>query len=325
MGRDLASLFLAASLAAAGCSGSPESEELRWHNGTVELVGRLTLPDGEGPYPAAVFLHGVGEGTRDDAIYRVHAERLARAGIALLTYDKRGCGESGGVLLDATFHDRAGDALAGVARLRADPRIRSDAIGLFGSSQGASVALLAASRDPDLAFVATLSPSPHAPAEQERVWVEERLRRAGFDGEAVRGAAALVDDLAALVSAGAPPEDLRRRLDAEEGAAWFEAAAIRVPDPEEARRLRDLPHDFQPLDALRELRVPVFVAQGAEDGLVPGPRAAEVFRALERPAGAELTVELFAGAGHVVRDGEGAWPETYWASLLAWLRSVLGD
>ncbi|HRP07471.1 MAG TPA: hypothetical protein PLL69_03195, partial [Gemmatimonadales bacterium] len=62
--------------------------------GPVELPGVLTLPDGVGPFPAVVIVHGSGPVDRDLTIgpnkpYRDIARGLAERGIAVLRYDKR--------------------------------------------------------------------------------------------------------------------------------------------------------------------------------------------------------------------------------------------
>src|SRR5687767_2374358 len=43
-----------------GVESRGREEEVRFRNGEVELAGTLLLPDGPGPHPAVVFLHGSG-------------------------------------------------------------------------------------------------------------------------------------------------------------------------------------------------------------------------------------------------------------------------
>ena len=58
------------------------------------LSGTLSMPVGEGPFPAAVIVHGSGPQNRDGLVgpltpYRDLAQGLASHGIAVLRYDKR--------------------------------------------------------------------------------------------------------------------------------------------------------------------------------------------------------------------------------------------
>ena len=59
-----------------------------------ELPGTLTVPEGDGPFPAVVLVHGSGPNDRDETLmgqkpFRDLAEGLAGKGIAVYRYDKR--------------------------------------------------------------------------------------------------------------------------------------------------------------------------------------------------------------------------------------------
>ncbi len=108
---------------------------------------------GPGRHGAVVLVHGSGPETRWGTS-RYIADRLARAGIAALIYDKRGSGASGGDWRTASFEDLARDALAGVDLLDARPGIDPARIGIHGHSQGGVIGPLAATLAPGkIAFV----------------------------------------------------------------------------------------------------------------------------------------------------------------------------
>lgn len=59
-----------------------------------QLPGTLTLPEGDGPFPAVVLVHGSGPSDRDETLgsnkpFRDIARGLAQQGIAVYRYDKR--------------------------------------------------------------------------------------------------------------------------------------------------------------------------------------------------------------------------------------------
>src|SRR5262249_21988032 len=110
-----------------------EQEPVTFASGDVRLAGVLMLPPGPGPHPALVLVHGSGYGTRGQ--YAPEADRFARNGIAVLAFDKRGCGGSTGDWRQADFDELAGDVLAAFRHLRGDRRIRANKIGLWGISQ----------------------------------------------------------------------------------------------------------------------------------------------------------------------------------------------
>ncbi|TFW32033.1 alpha/beta hydrolase family protein [Massilia horti] len=128
----------------------------------VKLAGTLTVPQGTGPFPAVVLVHGSGSHTRDEEVFGhkvflVLADHLARQGIAVLRYDKRGVAKSSGNLKDATTLDLAADAEAAVRFLRGRAEIDTKRVGLIGHSEGGLIAPLLASRDPALGFVVMLA------------------------------------------------------------------------------------------------------------------------------------------------------------------------
>lgn len=133
-------------------------EEVRFQNGDVSLAGRLILPPGPGPFPAVVFVHGSGPGTRGGMFGL--SEYLATQGFATLAYDKRGVGQSTGTWnrnVDSLEFERlAGDALAAVAFARNRPEIDPRRVGFWGISQAGWIIALAA-RSPDVAFSLVVS------------------------------------------------------------------------------------------------------------------------------------------------------------------------
>lgn len=128
----------------------------------LPLAGTLTVPDGPGPFAAAVLISGSGPQDRDEELFghrpfAVLADHLSRNGIAVLRVDDRGVGKSGGDFAKATNLDFASDARAAAGFLAAQARIHPKAIGLIGHSQGGIVAPLAANQDRKIAYVILLA------------------------------------------------------------------------------------------------------------------------------------------------------------------------
>jgi len=138
-------------------------DSVEFYSGGTKLMGRLLLPEGEGPFPAIVQTHGSGMSSRgSDGAYFVPTA-LVDAGFAVLYYDKRGVGDSEGIFVEVgpdtggwRLPQLADDALAGVALLRGLEEIDPERIGLMGGSQAGWVNPLVASRSDDLAFVVSV-------------------------------------------------------------------------------------------------------------------------------------------------------------------------
>ncbi len=139
-------------------------EEVRFTNEEdgFDLAGTLTMPSAGEDFPAVILITGSGPQNRDEELmghkpFLLLADRLTRSGIAVLRFDDRGVGASGGTFQDATTFDFVKDAQAAFRYLTARNEIDPKKIGMLGHSEGASVAAVAASENPDVAFVVSLA------------------------------------------------------------------------------------------------------------------------------------------------------------------------
>jgi dienelactone hydrolase len=157
--------------------------------GTLIRPARPEGPEGDAPLPAVVLLGG--SSWRERGSVRPDAMTFASFGLAVLIYDQRGFGESGGEAgsgdaVDPTvpFARTADDALAAVAALRERDDVIASQVGLAGRSRGGWLAPLAASRvtpgRDDVAFLVLFVAPAVSPADQETTRRLNALR----DGEA---------------------------------------------------------------------------------------------------------------------------------------------
>lgn len=114
------------------------------------LKGMLTLPDGPGPFPAAVLVHGSGSSNMDEKVgkltpFKDIAQGLARRGVATIRYDKRSFAHGLKLLMDkrrpiTAWEETIEDALLAARLLRADSRIDPGRVFLAGHSMGGMLA-----------------------------------------------------------------------------------------------------------------------------------------------------------------------------------------
>ena len=116
----------------------------------------MLIPNGEGPFPAVVMVHGYGS-NRDEAGggYALMAPKLAEAGIASIRFDVIGCGDSTLDYMDFTLQTAIDDAIECANFISKQPGIQFDRIGIMGWSMGGGVALLAAGIDEGFQSVLT--------------------------------------------------------------------------------------------------------------------------------------------------------------------------
>jgi uncharacterized protein len=167
-------------------------------NGNVTLSGTLSLPSGQGPFPAVILLSGSGPQDRDEAIsvipgfvpFKWIAEYLANQGIAVLRYDDRGTAKSTGKFETGTSADFAIDAEAALKFLLERPEIDRKKIGFLGHSEGGMLAAMVAARNPNVAFVISMA-GPGVRGYELLVKQEERiLSSMGMTGKPLEDAKA---------------------------------------------------------------------------------------------------------------------------------------
>ncbi|MGW8143966.1 MAG: alpha/beta hydrolase family protein [Anaerolineales bacterium] len=139
-----------------------------------QLAGMLFLPEGNGPFPTAVFIQGSGPSTRNSAWYLGVAKYLQANGVAVLLPDKRGSEKSGGDWRGASIEDLATDTLSAVEFIKTQERFKDSKIGLVGFSQGGWIAPVAAAGSDDVSFVVSMSGS--ATTTDEQLVYEETSR-----------------------------------------------------------------------------------------------------------------------------------------------------
>lgn len=128
--------------------------ELTVGDGERVLPATLALPDGAGPFPAVVLVHGSGPHDRDESVgpnrpFLDIARGLAAHGIAVLRYEKRSkvrpqdYADPAGLTIDTETTD---DAVLAVRALHALPEIDDARVFVFGHSQGGMMAPRIAAR-----------------------------------------------------------------------------------------------------------------------------------------------------------------------------------
>ena len=265
---------------------------------------------------ALVALHGAGEGTRDSPSLRHLHELLPSHGIGVVTFDRRGEGESTGDATRGRFDLQADDALA---VLRA---IGAERSGLFGYSQGGWIAPLAAARSDDVAFLVLVASIGVTPSEQMMVAVERQLRLAGHGDDVVDRALDLRRRFEHWIHAVAPEPDeqLAGDLLAAVDEPW--AGQLWLPPSlldEEGVRLWIEEMDYDPRPTFEQVRVPTLSFYGELDSWAPVEASVKAWRDA-RGDGVELVV--IPGAEHDLTVPDGSVAPEYDRRLVEWLTAL---
>lgn len=158
-----------------------KSEDVCFDNAKagITLAGTLTIPHGKGKFPAVVLISGSGAQNRDEELFEhkpflVLADYLTRNGIAVLRYDDRGVGESGGDYHTCSMYDFADDALSAARYLASRPEIDRKKIGMAGHSEGGAIVYILAGGEgkKDIAFIVSMA----GPAVKGSLLLDEQQR-----------------------------------------------------------------------------------------------------------------------------------------------------
>lgn len=302
-------------------------QEVSYTGSGGTIAGTLTLPEGPGPFAAALLITGSGPQDRDEEIFGhkpflVIADDLTRAGMAVLRVDDRGVGGSGGLDHEASFDDLVDDAMAGLAFLAAHPEIDAGRMGLIGHSQGGYVAPGVAARGAPVAFVVTIAgPAVHGYEVlvlQNELFITEAMRRdpsvdQAMIDEAVATQVAFLAELRDLLGSGdydGAAEAVRRQVEQ----AYEALPEDQRPAPDLIEQIVALQVEgsvtpslasfmnFDPQPYLRELRVPTLAIYGGLDLQVDAAQSEGPMRALLTEAGnRDFSVVTFAGLNHLMQ------------------------
>ncbi|GAC1588455.1 MAG: alpha/beta fold hydrolase [Hymenobacter sp.] len=290
-------------------------EEATFSNLTVNtrLSGMLTIPAGPGPFPAVVLLSDAGPQDRngtvgDFAPLGLLADYLTRRGIAVLRFDDRGVGKSGGTPAVTTV-DLVSDAQAGLNYLRTRPEIDLSHLGLVGHGEGGNVALLAAAQPLPPAFVVALAayglPGRDIAVQQQAT----TLRTLGSQTPQIE--AATKRQLAMLeiirqttdnAQAQAIVANMLKQSNTAIDNATAQSSAAELTSPRYRYFLA-----FNPIERLVGVNCPVLLLNGTAD-LTINADANLTALAKGLKANKNVTVKKLAGVNHMFQPEPAKWP-----------------
>ena len=299
------------------------AEEVTFRNtqAQVQLAGTYTVPAGKGPFPAVVLLTGSGPEDRNSTLFghqpfAVLADYLTRRGAAVLRFDDRGVGKSGGTLAGTTSLDYAADAQAAMAWLRARPEVKKNKVGLVGHSQGGTSAIEAAGQPLGPNMLVLLA-APGLPGDElivQQVLAMARLQTAdtvqlAYIERAQRQVVATVEQnpdntqahnkLLALLNQGSAtdPATLAR----------LEAQISQATSASYRHLLAD-----RPATTLPKVHCPVLALGGSKDAQVPAAtNLAAIKQGLQRSGNRDVTTQVLPGLNHLFQTAPTGSPSEY--------------
>lgn len=265
--------------------------ELRIGDEATGLAATLAMPNGDGPFPAVVLVHGSGPHDRDETIgpnrpFLDIARGLAERGVAVLRYEKRtkarpqDFADGGSIDLETTD-----DAVLAAALLRSQTGIDPKRVFVLGHSLGGMMAPRIGARDPQIAGLVLLA-APSRPLLD--ILIEQNRRMAilndGKASDAENIAIQQLTDSVAAVRSG-------REIAAAQAPMGIAPAYWRSVDAvDQVAEARAIAQPLLFLQGARDIQVVDADWQGWRDAFHDSPRA---------------TFKLYETLNHLAISGEG--------------------
>jgi hypothetical protein len=292
------------------------SEPIEIENEGDHIRGRLHLPTGNGPHPAVVLIAGSGDNTRRFGTFVTFFVDL---GMAVVAYDKRGCGASEGNWREGSYKVLAEDVARFVDALADRPDIDRKRIGLMGHSEGGYVAPITAAKREHVAFV-LVRVGPAVPSPDVTQYALQHVGVSGGKSGTELAWSRFCKIVADSLRDNEPFETAQENLEPlrKEGLNL----SLEAYRPSWEFRVRTANHN--PADYLSTLRAPVLWFLGETDTNVETATTAAVLdkSLAEHP---DATVVVLPNIDHtfIVRGGEGPtkYAPGFWDRIKEWLSS----
>jgi dienelactone hydrolase len=272
-------------------AGAPyTAEQVRIPSGRgYDLAATLTRPKGATKPGVLITISGSGPQERDSeisivkgyAIFREIADTLGRRGIAVLRWDDRGVGESGGreSAAKGTSADVAEDVRTLITWLRGHPDLDGTRIALAGHSEGGTVAPMVAANDNTLKGIALLAGTAYTGREIML-----------YQNKQAISAAKLTQKQKDSVFASVPAQlDSLGRVN-----PWVQFF---------------MTHD--PISTAKLVRVPVLVLQGMTDRQVSPEQAPMLVKAVKSNGNTDVVLRTFPNVNHLFLNDPSGSPDGY--------------
>ncbi|MDP5131766.1 MAG: lysophospholipase [Paraglaciecola sp.] len=290
---------------------SVEQVSFKNHRVGHRLAGTLSIPKGPIKH-GVIIVSGSGPTERDGDVfghklYAVLADLLTKSGIAVLRFDDRGVGESGGVFATATSMDFASDAEAALRFMHSDPRFAQSKLGYVGHSEGSLIAAIAmANKDYEKAdfFVSLAGPSTTG----GQILIDQSYliqKVQGLDSSQLEKDDVQQRKIIAAVVNDAPAQELKQLL-AQSGMSTtqIEGQLAQLSSPWMQYFIKTDPKTF-----LTQISVPSFVIGGGKDLQVPAQKNIDGFiQSIDKQW---LSYKIYPNLNHLLQPADTGLPAEY--------------
>jgi pimeloyl-ACP methyl ester carboxylesterase len=273
-----------------------------------------------------VLVSGSGPQNRDESLgggiamkpFRLLADALTRAGVAVLRYDDRGVGRSTGEFAAAVTADFASDAAAAIDYLLTREDINPDQIGLIGHSEGGLVAAMLGAQNEDLDFIISLAGPGVNGRDVLRLQNRRLMEAEGATQEQIDAQLAFVEDMFTVLDDPEAMEALTYEFALEQAETLPEEQRLALGDIEQYARIAAAQTaqqytagwfgsflNYDPAPDWAQTTIPVLALFGGKDVQVDAEQNAPAVEAALAEAGNEdYEVVVLPNANHLFQEAE---------------------
>ncbi len=282
-------------------------------NSDITLEGVLITPDGPGPHPAIVLLHGAGSRHQayDKQYFKFHANAFLKKGFAVLVYTKRGSGKTGFDYKYFTYEKLLKDAMAAVDFLKKRDDINHESIGVMGVSESGWFTPELAYRDTTIKFIINRVSSPFNFIHTNSHEVVTDALAQGFtkqeiDTEILPVTKQIWQFYIAVYKdstvANGPQrmainDELERLNKHERFGKWFTYSELEAYDARsyEASAKRFL---YDPMPYFKELTIPMFYIMAGNDKNIPTKKVVAFLNGIKSKENKDIKIKVYPEASH---------------------------
>ncbi|MFN4123738.1 MAG: alpha/beta hydrolase family protein [Flavobacteriales bacterium] len=290
---------------------------------SVTFGATITIPKGEGSYPAIVLINGSGQQNRDSEVFghklfAVLADFFTRNGYIVLRADDRGVGKTEGDLKFATSADFAEDVKVHLDYLKRLPQTDKKRLYLIGHSEGGMIASMVAASRKDVAGAILLA-SPGIPIFELLVQQQaEVLKSAGIAEKDIDTYKIVFEALTKAVSLAGDFETARQTADqlistyrSTANPAVVSAITGITDDESQDNFVNDIAQTFMspwfayflrynPENDLKKIKIPVLAITGSRDiQVLADPNLEGIRNALTKAKNKNFRIEKMEGYNHL--------------------------
>lgn len=272
-------------------------------NGADRLGASLWYAPGVGQHPTIILIHGADDETRDMGFLIPY---FVSHGLNVVAYDQRGTRESTGDWRFTGPESKADDIVAVLQKIKNDPAVNANRIGVWAFSNGGWVAPIVATRFP-LAFMILKSASSQTIVDNVLYEIGQALRQHDqFTPKQISAALDFERTMFRALETNSNWSAAGEALNAAKSQPWFPYMRIppgmTTPPPPPMLSALRAALIYDPTATLQRVHTPTLALFGALDKNVDATDSAARFRkALDQAGLKDLTISIFPDAGHTLK------------------------